>query len=149
MLSYTSRNQQLDTISQCLFTSPSQLLMIAVRGEHNLEHHPTVLESLTISRILKPIKIPNHMARNSAYASATSEDATSEWRTIFDAKISPPTSRTTSPEINQFLYVQINQSQQQKRRHYSLVPRLKTQDTVEIYGYYLPHSEDTEDNELL
>ncbi|KHG09199.1 putative ybgA [Gossypium arboreum] len=89
-----------------------------VRGEHNLEHHPT--------------------------------DATSEWRTIFDAKISPPTSRTTSPEVDlKECWSNVASNQQQKRRHYSLVPRLKTQDTVEIYGYYLPHSEDTEDNELL
>ncbi|KAK8341892.1 hypothetical protein V6Z12_A08G195300 [Gossypium hirsutum] len=131
ILSYTNRNQQLDTISQCPFISPSQLLMIVgfkksfslllpisnegllsffslvalanfspVRDEHNLEHHPAILESPTISKILKPIEIPNRMACNPAYASAAKGDATLKWRTVFDAKISPPTSRTTIPEAN-------------------------------------------------
>ncbi|MBA0767378.1 hypothetical protein Gotri_016268, partial [Gossypium trilobum] len=59
-----------------------------------------VLESPTISRILKPIEIPNRLACNPACASAADGDATSEWRTVFDAKNSPPTSHTTSPEVD-------------------------------------------------
>ncbi|KAH1107920.1 hypothetical protein J1N35_011688 [Gossypium stocksii] len=56
----------------------------------------TVLESPTISKILNPIEIPNLVACNPAYASTTNGDATLEWRTDLDDKISPPTSRTTS-----------------------------------------------------
>ncbi|KHF98131.1 E3 ubiquitin-protein ligase MIB2 [Gossypium arboreum] len=70
------------------------------------------------------------MACNPACASAANRDDISEWMTIFDAKIPPPTSRTI-----------INQSPQQKSRHCSLIPQLKTQ--------YLPHSDDTEGNERL
>ncbi|KHG18882.1 L-lactate dehydrogenase [Gossypium arboreum] len=40
------------------------------------------------------------MACNPAYASAAKGDATLKWRTVFYAKISPPTSRTTIPEAN-------------------------------------------------
>ncbi|KAB1997523.1 hypothetical protein ES319_D12G030800v1 [Gossypium barbadense] len=49
----------------------------------------TVIESSIISRILKPIEIPNCMACNPACASAANGDATSEWRTVFDSKSSP------------------------------------------------------------
>ncbi|TYH07589.1 hypothetical protein ES288_A08G245400v1 [Gossypium darwinii] len=53
---------------------------------HSLEYHPT--------------EIPNHVACNPACASATNGDAISEWITDLDAKISPLTSCTTSPEAN-------------------------------------------------
>ncbi|KAH1113828.1 hypothetical protein J1N35_007206 [Gossypium stocksii] len=71
-----------------------------VLREHNLEHHPAVIESSTISRILKPIEILNRMAYNPVCASTANEDASSEWRIIFDAKILPSTSRTTRPKAD-------------------------------------------------
>ncbi|TYI16294.1 hypothetical protein ES332_A08G245100v1 [Gossypium tomentosum] len=67
---------------------------------HSLEYHPTVLESPTISKTLNPTEIPNHVDCNPACASATNGDAISEWITDLDAKISPLTSCTTSPEAN-------------------------------------------------
>ncbi|KAB2063309.1 hypothetical protein ES319_A10G207800v1 [Gossypium barbadense] len=99
MLSYTSRNQQLDTISQCLFTSPSQLLMIAgFKKSFSLllpifyeGYFPffTLVALADFSLVSGEHSLEHHPT-----------DATSEWRTIFDAKISPPTSRTTSPEVD-------------------------------------------------
>ncbi|KAA3486679.1 Phosphoglycerate kinase [Gossypium australe] len=64
---------------------------------HSLEYRPTVLESPFISKTLSPIEIPNLVACNPACASAANGDAIPQWRIDLDAKISPPTSRTTSP----------------------------------------------------
>ncbi|KAG4187394.1 hypothetical protein ERO13_A08G100566v2 [Gossypium hirsutum] len=60
----------------------------------------TVLESPSILHALTPIEIPNIVACNPACASAANGDVTFEWRTDLDAKISPPTSRTTSSEAD-------------------------------------------------
>ncbi|KHG12790.1 Uncharacterized protein F383_17717 [Gossypium arboreum] len=48
----------------------------------------------------RPIKIPNLIACTPACASAANGEATLEWMTDFDAKISPRMSRTISPEAD-------------------------------------------------
>ncbi|KHF98702.1 Lactotransferrin [Gossypium arboreum] len=58
-----------------------------------------------------------------ACASATNRNEIALCMTVFEAKISPITPRTTSPEIYH--------NAQQKNRHCFLVPILKTQGSVE------------------
>ncbi|TYI15660.1 hypothetical protein ES332_A08G201000v1 [Gossypium tomentosum] len=100
ILSYTNRNQQLDTISQCPFISPSQLLMIVGFKKSFSLLLPISNEgllsffSLVALANFSPVRDEHNLEHHPA------RDATLKWRTVFDAKISPPTSRTTIPEAN-------------------------------------------------
>ncbi|KHG18603.1 putative inactive serine protease 37 [Gossypium arboreum] len=66
--------------------------------EHSLGCH--LQESPNIMHALNPMEIPNLIAYNPARASVVNSEATSEWSTDFDAKISPSTSQTINPEAD-------------------------------------------------